>query len=51
MAMGSDPDPYLMLLNYQMTSLERGLSSADILFNRIGLSGLLEVYVRVSGYL
>lgn len=30
----SDSDPYLMLLNYQMTSMECGLSSADILFNR-----------------
>lgn len=52
--MEPDSDRYLMLLNYRMTSVERGLSSADILFNRklkTGLSGLLEVYVRVSGYL
>lgn len=50
---GSDSDPYLTLLNYRMTSVEYGLSSADILFNRklkTGLSGLLEADVRVSEY-
>lgn len=49
---GSDSDPYLTLLNYRMTSVEYGLSSADILFNRklkTGLSVLLEVNIRVSG--
>lgn len=51
---GSGSDPYLTLLNYRMASVEYGLSSDDILFNRklkTGLSGLLEVDVRVSGYL
>lgn len=51
---GLDSYPYLTLLNYQMASVEYGLSSTDILFNRklkTGLSGLLEADVRVSGYL
>lgn len=51
---GLDSYPYLTLLNYQMASVEYGLSSTDILFNRklkTGLSRLLGADVRVSGYL
>lgn len=51
---GSDSSSYLTLLNYRMASVEYGLSSADILFSsklKTGLSGLLAVDVRVSGYL